>query len=56
MKHIRSILSLACLATLAATAGAQQGFRSGGGITDIMRTGPRLAAPAARPRAVCPAR
>jgi len=51
MKHIRSILSLACLATLAATAGAQQGFRSGGGITDIMRTGPRLAAPAARPAA-----
>ncbi len=50
MKHIRSILSLACLATLAATAGAQQGFRSGGGITDIMHR-PRLAAPAARPAA-----
>ncbi|MGQ2999130.1 MULTISPECIES: peptidylprolyl isomerase [unclassified Variovorax] len=51
MKHIRSILSLACLAALAATAGAQQGFRSGGGITDIMRAGPRLAPPAARPAA-----
>ena len=38
MKHIRSILSLACLATLAVTAGAQQGFRSSGGITAVSYT------------------
>jgi len=51
MNHIRSILTLACLATLAAAAGAQgQGSRPGVGITDIMRAGPRLAPPAA-PRA-----
>lgn len=48
MKHIRSIITLGCLAAMAATAGAQ-GFRSGGGITDIMRAGPRLGPPAARP-------
>ncbi|MDM0021518.1 peptidylprolyl isomerase [Variovorax saccharolyticus] len=35
MNHIRSLLTLACLAALTATAGAQ-------GITDIMRTGPRV--------------
>ncbi|MEJ8812091.1 peptidylprolyl isomerase [Variovorax ureilyticus] len=40
MKHIRSILTLACLATLAASAGAQ-----GLGITDIMRNGPRIVPP-----------
>ena len=38
MKHIRSILTLVCLATLAAASGAQ-------GITDIMRAGPRVAPP-----------
>ena len=52
MNHFRSTLTLACLATLAAAAGAQ-----GAGITDIMRAGPRpaptLAAPAA-PRAPAP--
>ncbi|MFM9923898.1 peptidylprolyl isomerase [Variovorax sp. H27-G14] len=48
MKHIRSIITLGCLAAMAATAGAQ-GFRSGGGITDIMRAGPRLGPPVARP-------
>ena len=48
MKHIRSIITLGCLAAMAATAGAQ-GFRAGGGITDIMRAGPRLGPPAARP-------
>ncbi len=47
MKHIRSILTLSCLAALAATSGAQ-GLRSGGGITDIMRAGPRLAPPVQR--------
>jgi peptidyl-prolyl cis-trans isomerase SurA len=41
MKHIRSIITLGCLAAMAATSGAQ-GFRSGSGITDIMRAGPRL--------------
>ncbi|MBB3180422.1 peptidylprolyl isomerase [Variovorax sp. Sphag1AA] len=41
MKHIRSILTLACLATLAASASAQ-----GLGITDIMRAGPRIVPPA----------
>jgi peptidyl-prolyl cis-trans isomerase SurA len=58
MNHIRSILTLACLATLAATAGAQgQGPRSGTGlgITDIMRAGPRLAPTPAAPRATPPA-
>lgn len=44
MNHIRSILTLACLATLAATSGAQ-------GITDIMRGGPRLAPAPSAPRA-----
>lgn len=38
MKHIRSILTLACMATLATASGAQ-------GITDIMRSGPRIAPP-----------
>ena len=52
MNHIRSILTLACLATLAAAAGAQgQGSRPGVGITDIMRAGPRLAPAPAAPRA-----
>ena len=47
MNHLRSILTLACLATLATASGAQ-----GTGITDIMRAGPRLApAPTAAPRA-----
>lgn len=58
MNHIRSILTLACLATLAAAAGAQgQGPRSGAGlgITDIMRAGPRLAPAPAAPRAIPPA-
>lgn len=50
MKHIRSLLTLGCLAAIAATAGAQ-GFRSGSGITDIMRAGPRIVPPAARPAA-----
>jgi peptidyl-prolyl cis-trans isomerase SurA len=54
MNHIRSILTLACLATLAAAAGAQGlGSRPGIGITDIMRAGPRLA-PAPAPRAAAP--
>ncbi len=45
MNHIRSTLTLACFATLVVTSSAQaQGFRpSGRGITDIMRTGPRVA-------------
>jgi peptidyl-prolyl cis-trans isomerase SurA len=47
MKHIRSIVTLACLATLAASAGAQ-----GLGITDIMRNGPRIVPP---PAATSPA-
>jgi parvulin-like peptidyl-prolyl isomerase len=51
MKHIRSIITLGCLAAMAATSGAQ-GFRSGSGITDIMRAGPRLGPSA--PRAVAP--
>ncbi|MDR6534584.1 peptidylprolyl isomerase [Variovorax soli] len=52
MNHIRSILTLACLAMLAAAAGAQtQGSRPGVGITDIMRAGPRLAPPPPAPRA-----
>jgi len=38
MKHIRSILTLACMATLATASDAQ-------GITDIMRSGPRIAPP-----------
>ncbi|PIF75838.1 periplasmic chaperone for outer membrane proteins SurA [Variovorax sp. 54] len=50
MKHIRSLITLGCLAAIAATAGAQ-GFRSGSGITDIMRSGPRIIPPAARPAA-----
>ncbi|MDM0107529.1 peptidylprolyl isomerase [Variovorax sp. J22R24] len=50
MNHLRSILTLACLATLATASGAQ-----GTGITDIMRAGPRLApAPAGAPRAPVP--
>lgn len=44
MNHIRSLLTLACLAALATASGAQ-------GITDIMRAGPRISAPAAEPRA-----
>ena len=48
MKHIRSIITLGCLAAMAATSGAQ-GFRSGSGITDIMRAGPRLGPSAPRP-------
>lgn len=56
MNHIRSILTLACLATLAAAAGAQGlGSRPGVGITDIMRAGPRLAPPPAAPRTAAPA-
>ncbi|MEJ7688122.1 MAG: peptidylprolyl isomerase [Variovorax sp.] len=56
MNHIRSILTLACLATLAAAAGAQgQGLRPGTGITDIMRGGPRFAPAPAEPRAAPPA-
>jgi peptidyl-prolyl cis-trans isomerase SurA len=51
MKHIRSIITLGCLAAMAATSGAQ-GFRSGSGITDIMRAGPRLGPSA--PRAAAP--
>lgn len=49
MNYIRSTLTLACLAALAVTSSAQaQGFRpSGRGITDIMRTGPRIAPPPA---------
>jgi len=47
MKHIRTIVTLACLATLAASAGAQ-----GLGITDIMRNGPRIVPP---PAATSPA-
>ena len=35
MKNIRSIITLGCLAAIAATAGAQ-GYRPGTGITDIM--------------------
>lgn len=42
MNHYRSILTMACLAALAAASGAQ-GLRPGTGITDIMRAGPRLA-------------
>jgi peptidyl-prolyl cis-trans isomerase SurA len=53
MKNIRSIITLGCLAAMAATSGAQ-GFRSGGGITDIMRAGPRLGPPAARPAPAAP--
>ena len=50
MNHLRSILTLACLATLATASGAQ-----GTGITDIMRAGPRLApAPTTAPRAPAP--
>jgi len=48
MKNIRSIITLGCLAAIAATAGAQ-GYRPGTGITDIMRAGPRLGPPPARP-------
>jgi peptidyl-prolyl cis-trans isomerase SurA len=44
MNHIRSLLTLACLATLAAASGAQ-GLRPGTGITDIMRAGPRVLPP-----------
>lgn len=47
MKYIRSIITLGCLAAMAATSGAQ-GLRPGSGITDIMRAGPRLGPPAAR--------
>lgn len=54
MNHIRSILTLACLATLAAAAGAQ-GQRPGLGITDIMRAGPRLAPAPGAARATPPA-
>lgn len=42
MNHIRSTLAFACLAAVAATAGAQ-GLRPGAGITDIMRATPRVA-------------
>jgi len=42
MKHIRSTLTLACLAALAAASGAQ-GLQPATGITDIMRGGGRLA-------------
>lgn len=50
MKHFRSILTVACLATLATAAGAQ-----GAGITDIMRSGPRLGPAPTEPRAPAPA-
>jgi peptidyl-prolyl cis-trans isomerase SurA len=53
MKHIRSIITLGCLAAMAATSGAQ-GFRSGSGITDIMRAGPRLGPSAPRAAATPP--
>ncbi|VWX59428.1 Chaperone SurA [Burkholderiales bacterium 8X] len=46
MKNIRSILGFTCLAAAAATVGAQ-GFRPGTGITDIMRSGPRIVPPPA---------
>jgi peptidyl-prolyl cis-trans isomerase SurA len=46
MKHIRSIITLGCLAALAATSGAQGVRRSG--ITDIMRAGPQLGPPPVR--------
>jgi peptidyl-prolyl cis-trans isomerase SurA len=49
MKHIRSILTLVCLAALAAASGAQ-----GLGITDIMRAGPRLVPPPAPQSAPLP--
>ncbi|MDM0052744.1 peptidylprolyl isomerase [Variovorax sp. J22R115] len=50
MNHLRSILTLACLASVATASGAQ-----GTGITDIMRAGPRLApAPTAAPRPPVP--
>ncbi len=47
MKHLRSLLTLACLATLAAASGAQ-------GITDIMRAGPRIVPPVPTTRAPAP--
>lgn len=47
MKHIRSILTLACMATLATASGAQ-------GITDIMRSGPRIAPPVPADTRVAP--
>jgi len=53
MTHFRSSLTLACLALMAASAGAQGLRPSGGGITDIMRS-PRFAAPEAQ-RAPLPA-
>jgi peptidyl-prolyl cis-trans isomerase SurA len=52
MKHIRSIITLGCLAALAATSGAQGVRRSG--ITDIMRAGPQLGPPPARAAAAAP--
>ena len=54
MKYIRSIITLGCLAAIAASSGAQ-GYRAGSGITDIMRAGPRLGPPAARAPAAAPA-
>jgi peptidyl-prolyl cis-trans isomerase SurA len=54
MKHIRSIITLGCLAAMAATSGAQ-GFRSGSGITDIMRAGPRLGPPPVQRAPAAPA-
>jgi peptidyl-prolyl cis-trans isomerase SurA len=56
MNHIRSTLTLICLAALATVSVAQgQGLRPGMGITDIMRAGPRLGPPAAqRPAAAAP--
>ncbi|MDB5826975.1 MAG: molecular chaperone SurA [Variovorax sp.] len=56
MNHIRSTVALACLAALAVASGAQaQGFRpSGRGITDIMRTGPRVAPAPGAPAPAAP--
>ena len=56
MTFLRTTLTLACVAALAATSGVQAqglGMRPGGGtgITDIMRGGPRVNAPAPVPRA-----
>jgi len=53
MNNIRSILTLACLATLA-TVAAAQGGRPGVGITDIMRNGPRLPPVPAESRPAAP--
>jgi peptidyl-prolyl cis-trans isomerase SurA len=63
MKHLRSTLTLAIVAALAAASGAHaQGLRSGTtatqarGITDIMRAPQRFNAPSSTPRAAGPAK